>query len=103
MSFVALVFSQNKVSKTVADISVSGTKLRVSYSDGTSKEMNMPPATSLRLPYWFYPNYNDSYAEEHISGYVDIDRVGYNGGDSWLSGVIHYNNSSHTDRTSIGN
>lgn len=44
------VFSQNKVTKAVADISVSGTKLHVSYSDGTSKDMDMPPATSLRLP-----------------------------------------------------
>ena len=43
--------SQNKASKTVADISVSGTKLHVSYSDGTSKDMDMPPATSIRLPY----------------------------------------------------
>ena len=42
--------SQNKVTKTVADISVSGTKLHISYSDGTSKDMDMPPATSLRLP-----------------------------------------------------
>lgn len=42
--------SQNKASKMVADISVSGTKLHVSYSDGTSKDMGMPPATSLRLP-----------------------------------------------------
>ena len=42
--------SQNKASKMVADISVSGTKLHVSYSDGTSKDMDMPPATSLRLP-----------------------------------------------------
>lgn len=87
----------------MADISISGTKLHVSYSDGTSKNMDMPPATLLRLPYWFYPDYNDSYAEPGISGYVDIDRVGYRGGDCWLSGVIHYNNSSHTDRTSIGN
>ena len=46
-----MVFSQNKASKTVADISVSGTKLHVSYSDGTSKDMDMPPATSIRLPY----------------------------------------------------
>lgn len=45
-----IVFSQNKASKMVADISVSGTKLHVSYSDGTSKDMDMPPATSLRLP-----------------------------------------------------
>ena len=42
--------SQHKASKMVADISVSGTKLHVSYSDGTSKDMDMPPATSLRLP-----------------------------------------------------
>lgn len=34
----------------MADISVSGTKLHVSYSDGTSKDMDMPPATSLQLP-----------------------------------------------------
>lgn len=45
-----IVFSQNKVTKAVADISVSGTKLHISYSDGTSKDMDMPPATSLRLP-----------------------------------------------------
>lgn len=52
--------SQNKVTKTVADISVSDTKLHVSYSDGTSKDMDMPPTTSLRLPL-FYRGKNDGY------------------------------------------
>lgn len=37
-----LLFSQNKSARTVADISVSGTKLRVSYSDGTSKDIDVP-------------------------------------------------------------
>ena len=55
-----LGFSQNKVTKTVADISVSDTKLHVSYSDGTSKDMDMPPTTSLRLPL-FYRGKNDGY------------------------------------------
>lgn len=36
------VTSQNKSARTVADISVSGTKLRVSYSDGTSKDIDVP-------------------------------------------------------------
>lgn len=38
--------SQSKASKTVADIWVNGTKLHVKYSDGTSKDMNMPSTTS---------------------------------------------------------
>lgn len=41
-----IVFSQNKVSKTVADISVSGTKLHVSYSDGTSKDIDISSTSS---------------------------------------------------------
>ena len=54
MAYFLLVFSQNKVTKTVADISVSDTKLHITYSDGTSKDINMPPATSLRLPLYDY-------------------------------------------------
>ena len=38
--------SQNKVSKTVAEISVSGTKLHVSYSDGTSKDIDISSTNS---------------------------------------------------------
>lgn len=41
-----MLFSQSKASKTVADIRVSGTKLHISYSDGTSKDMNMPSTSS---------------------------------------------------------
>lgn len=41
-----LLFSQKKVSKTVADISVSGTKLHVSYSDGTSKDIDISSTSS---------------------------------------------------------
>ena len=52
--------SQDKVTKTVADISVSDTKLHITYSDGTSKDMDMPPTTSLRLPL-FYRGKNDGY------------------------------------------
>lgn len=52
--------SQDKVTKTVADISVSDTKLHITYSDGTSKDMDMPPTTSLRLPL-FYRGNNDGY------------------------------------------
>lgn len=55
-----IVFSQDKVTKTVADISVSDTKLHITYSDGTSKDMDMPPTTSLRLPL-FYRGKNDGY------------------------------------------
>ena len=62
-----IVFSQNKVSKTVADISVSGTKLHISYSDGSSKDMEMPPATSLQLPL--------IYAEDGtVEGYVVVNK-----------------------------
>lgn len=56
-----LVFSQDKVTKTVADISVSDTKLHITYSDGTSKDMDMPPTTSLRLPLFSSRGYNDGY------------------------------------------
>ena len=74
LSGFLLVFSQNKASKMVADISVSGTKLHVSYSDGTSKDMDMPPATSLRLPVhnsggsgWWY--------DETPNDYVDFNAL----------------------------
>ena len=60
LSFL-LVFSQDKVTKTVADISVSDTKLHITYSDGTSKDMDMPPTTSLRLPLFSSRGYNDGY------------------------------------------
>lgn len=36
--------------------------MRVSYSDGTSKDMDMPPATSLRLP---HINNVDGYGNEY--------------------------------------
>ena len=35
----------------VSDISVADTKLKVTYSDNTTKNMDLPPATSLRLPW----------------------------------------------------
>lgn len=63
----------------VADISVSGTKLHVSYSDGTSKDMDMPPATSLRLSVhnsestsWWYgetPNDHVDFNAIYVSRY----------------------------------
>lgn len=37
-----LVFSQNKSAKTVADIWTNGTKLHIRYSDGSSKDMDIP-------------------------------------------------------------
>ena len=73
------VFSQNKVTKAVADISVSDTKLHISYSDGTSKDMDMPPATSLRLPitkgwqtggWWYDVDYKPTDYFEFTSFYV---------------------------------
>lgn len=35
--------------KVVSDVAVAGTQLKISYSDKTSKNMDMPPATSLYL------------------------------------------------------
>ena len=75
--------SQNKVSKTVADISVSGTKLRVSYSDGTSKDMEMPPATSLQLPL--------IYAEDGtVEGYVVVNKGIRDNGDCLAGDAFYY-------------
>lgn len=77
----------NKVSKTVADISVSGAKLRVSYSDGTSKDMDMPPATSLRLPnsdgngdgYTIITSTENSYSDgEYLFGAALLGTTYYN-------------------------
>lgn len=69
----------------VADISVSGTKLHVSYSDGTSKDMDMPPATSLRLPY--------SSKYYGIKGYSDITGVREEGNTgAWFTGTTYYPN-----------
>lgn len=72
-----MVFSQNKVSKTVADISVSGTKLHVSYSDGTSKDMDMPPATSLQLPIVDTGHFHD-----HTGQYMTIYAWVKSGGEN---------------------
>lgn len=69
-----LVFSQNKASKTVADISVAGTKLHVSYSNGTSKDMEMPPATSLQLPLIYAQNGT-------VEGYVVLNKGIRDNGD----------------------
>lgn len=77
-----MVFSQNKVSKTVADISVSDTKLHVSYSDGTSKDMDMPPATSLRLP-----TQDDDYGYTILNGTTGSRHTDYVS----LWGTTYYN------------
>lgn len=72
----------------VADISVSGTKLHVSYSDGTSKDMDMPPATSLRLhvhnsestSWWYKETPNDYVDFNHIS----VSRFGASLDGPWV-------------------
>lgn len=75
--------SQNKVSKTVADISVSGTKLHISYSDGSSKDMEMPPATSLQLPL--------IYAEDGtVEGYVVVNKGIRDNGDCLAGDAFYY-------------
>ena len=75
--------SQNKVTKTVADISVSGTKLHVSYSDGTSKDMDMPPATSLQLPL--------IYAQDGtVEGYVVVNKGIRDNGDCLAGDAFYY-------------
>ena len=82
---VTLVYiaSQNKASRTVADISVSGAKLRVSYSDGTSKDMEMPPATSLQLPL--------IYAEDGtVEGYVVVNKGIRDNGDCLAGDAFYY-------------
>lgn len=87
--------SQNKVTKAVADISVSGTKLHISYSDGTSKDMNMPPATSLRLPitkgwqtggWWYDRDYKPTDYFEFTSFFVGPH-------SSAVSGFWHFGGS----------
>ena len=83
-----MVFSQNKVSKMVADISVSGTKLHVSYSDGTSKDMNMPSATSLRLAVhnsdsgWWYGETPNDYVDFNA---IYVSRFGASLDGKWHS------------------
>lgn len=78
-----LVFSQDKVTKTVADISVSDTKLHISYSDGTSKDMEMPPATSLQLPL--------IYAEDGtVEGYVVVNKGIRDNGDCLAGDAFYY-------------
>ena len=96
--FSLLLFSQNKASKMVADISVSGTKLHISYSDGTSKDMDMPPATSLRLPitkgwqtggWWYDADYKPTDYFEFTSFYVGPH-------SSAVSGFWHYGGSGES-------
>lgn len=94
-----MLFSQNKVTKTVADISVSDTKLHITYSDGTSKDINMPPATSLRLPLYDYGE-GDFKTKEVLKGYSDMTRVFYSNDNSsigFLEGITHFN-SGRTKR-----
>lgn len=43
------------------------TKFKVTYSDNTSKNMDMPPATSLKLP--------ASYPAFGSSGYITFDKI----------------------------
>ena len=87
--------SQNKVTKAVADISVSDTKLHIIYSDGTSKDMDMPPATSLRLPitkgwqiggWWYDRDYEPTDYFEFTSFYVGPH-------SSAVSGFWHFGGS----------
>ena len=67
----------------VADISVSGTKLHVSYSDGTSKDMDMPPATSLQLPL--------IYAQDGtVEGYVVVNKGIRDNGDCLAGDAFYY-------------
>lgn len=92
---VTLVYiaSQNKASKMVSDISVSGTKLHISYSDGTSKDMDMPPATSIRLPvhdknpggWWYNESKNDYFSLDRLA----VDRFG-----AILQGTWYFNQST---------
>ena len=82
-----ILFSQDKVTKTVADISVSDTKLHISYSDGTSKDMEMPPATSLQLPL--------IYAEDGtVEGYVVVNKGIRDNGDCLAGDAFYYGYSS---------
>ena len=83
LSGFLLVFSQNKASRTVADISTSGTKLHITYSDGTSKDMEMPPATSLQLPL--------IYAEDGtVEGYVVVNKGIRDNGDCLAGDAFYY-------------
>lgn len=73
----------------VADISVSGTKLHVSYSDGTSKDMDMPPATSLRLSVhnsestsWWYGETPNDYVDFNA---IYVSRYGASLDGKWHS------------------
>lgn len=59
----------------VADISVSDTKLHVSYSDGTSKDMDMPPATSLRLSVHNSNGGSSWWYSETPNDYVDFNAL----------------------------
>ena len=74
-----LVFSQNNASKTVADISVSGTKLHINYSDGTSKDMDMPPSLGVQFKCYYRHQY---------TGTVTYDTLNKNSGSAvyFLSG-----------------
>ena len=82
-SWHSLLFSQNKASRTVADISASGTKLHITYSDGTSKDMEMPPATSLQLPL--------IYAEDGtVEGYVVVNKGIRDNGDCLAGDAFYY-------------
>ena len=49
--------SQNKSAKTVADIWVNGTKLHVKYSDGSGKDMDMPPSLGVQFKYYHRHQY----------------------------------------------
>lgn len=77
-----MVFSQNKSTRTVADIWVNGTKLHVQYSDGSGKDMDMPPSLGVQFKYF----------TRHGSNYVglvtyDTLRLNTTGAAPYLTGT----------------
>lgn len=79
-----MIYSQNKSARTVADVWANGSKLHIQYSDGTGKDMDMPPATSIHIPY----------RRGVEAGYLDLNgasRNPSNGGYGVLTGTFHSN------------
>lgn len=85
--------SQNKVSKTVAEISVSGTKLHVSYSDGTSKDIDISSTNSGNQ--WIidksaFPHGPVTYVWMYDKGQYGNLKIGVKYLDGYVDYVIRY-------------
>lgn len=81
-----MVFSQNKSARTVTDIWANGTKLHVQYSDGSSKDMDVPSSgiQFSRIVYDSGYNRGDYYTRDIKPGEIFHINSGNHGYDFYV-------------------